>query len=550
MDQVKEPIYFKYNGSGIDGPELPLDFSENAFIQHLLQKEIKINKDVLRTTLRQFSQNSPNGSDNDFISIHDDIYRNDDLRAQKRSGKEAFSFFYETLDLLDAIAAARSKAGKASIDEIARQAVEELGTTLSGKDPACIHLDYPSTILLSDTAMQRSMNMRFDTELRQRLTEIWDLIHKAKTEYMPGLLTSTLTKLDMILTSLRDPEISINNRNKPISDLDLINTLYSRIIKHRQFIRRPLATNEDVRTDKVLHFVLKNTPENDSLLDDFEVMLRKRSSGYSKEELMKLERLYNQYLIASTVPESSYTKRIRKAELFLENYQILQNYVRHTTDRADFEQQVRKELHKFARNLFLYYDHTAPTAASPFDMVFTHVDSTFAYSLINDFYTSTSYHFQHILRTLHEARIIELLLRQKIGPEGIRPEFLPEESSLQHLSNDLADGLTYYIIEIRTMRSILHKAFKDLPLLRDFSDSNIEDYVNAYNQSCIQIFHTKQIDIESIKQRIRTHLPPLPYRSKSLIAQMTALECFLREEMQIVVAELIERQVKIILSRV
>jgi hypothetical protein len=31
---------------------------------------------------------------------------------------------------------------------------------------------------------------------------------------------------------------------------------------------------------------------------------------------------------------------------------------------------------------------------------------------------------------------------------------------------------------------------------------------------------------------------------------MTALECFLREEMQIVVAELIERQVKIILSRV
>lgn len=81
MDQVKELIYFKYNGSGIDGPELPLDFSENAFIQHLLQKGIKINKDVLRTTLRQFSQNSPNDSDNDFISIHDDIYRNDDLRA-------------------------------------------------------------------------------------------------------------------------------------------------------------------------------------------------------------------------------------------------------------------------------------------------------------------------------------------------------------------------------------------------------------------------------------------------------------------------------------
>lgn len=550
MKQDNNQIYFTYNGASIDDPELPLDFSENSFIQHLSQKGIKINKDPLRKTLQHLSQDSSNSSSKDIISIYDDIYNNEAIRTKNCNGTEAYSFFYETLDLLDAIAAARSKVRKLSIDEVAHQAVKELGTTLSGKDPACIHLDYPSTILLSDTAVQRSMNMRFDTELRQRLTEIWDLIHKAKTAHMPGLLTSTLTKLDMILTSLRDPEISINHRNKPMSDIDLINTLYSRLIKHRQFIRRTQVTEKGVHPDKVLHFELENTPEYDSLLDNFEVMLRKRSSGYSKEELIELERLYNQYLIASTVPKSSYTKRIKNAELFLKNYQALQTYVRHTTDRTDFEQQVREELYRFARNLFLYYDHNEAIAASPFDMVFTHVDSTFAYGLLNDFYMSTSNRFQHVLRILHEARIIEMFLRQKIGPEGTRPKTLPEESSLQHLSHDLADGLTYYIIEIRTLRSILHKAFKDLPLLRDFSDKSIEDYVNAYNQSCSQIFHTVQLDTESVKQRIRIHLPSLPYRSKSLIAQMTVLECLLREEMQIVIAELVEQQVRIILSRV
>lgn len=272
MKQDNNQIYFTYNGASIDDPELPLDFSENSFIQHLSQKGIKINKDPLRKTLQHLSQDSSNSSSKDIISIYDDIYKNEAIRTKNRNGTEAYSFFYETLDLLDAIAAARSKVGKSSIDEIAHQAVEELGVTLSGKDPACIHLDYPSTILLSDTAVQRSMNMRFDTELRQRLTEIWDLIHKAKTEHMPGLLTSTLTKLDMILTSLRAPEISMNHRNKPMSDIDLINTLYSRLIKHRQFIRRTLETEKDVRTDKVLHFVLENTPEYDSLLDDFEVM--------------------------------------------------------------------------------------------------------------------------------------------------------------------------------------------------------------------------------------------------------------------------------------
>lgn len=62
MKQDNNQIYFTYNGASIDDPELPLDFSENSFIQHLSQKGIKINIDPLRKTLQHLSQDSSNSS--------------------------------------------------------------------------------------------------------------------------------------------------------------------------------------------------------------------------------------------------------------------------------------------------------------------------------------------------------------------------------------------------------------------------------------------------------------------------------------------------------
>ena len=530
----KPTVQYVHNGTGFDEVELPIDLSENGFKERLRAIIPRIDSDTVGRALDHMK----NENVKKHSSIYESIYNNP-IRDSNSSVTKPRTFHYETLELLEAITIAYHSREKTDSNEmIANRSLSKLGEMLAKKQPEMLDNDYPATVMLNNRDVQRSMNLHFDEELRKRMVSVWELLHRAKPEKLPELMVHAIKHLDYILAVLCE-EDSQENKQQPhkSSHVKAIQNLHKELMTPRNSIRKPYS---DKNSDLALHFQLPETDENKELLTGMESLLSKEARVFSKSERQDFLHMYTEYL------KTSLGKKYRSgnAASFLSNYQALEEYIRGQSSEKEFQDQVRSDLYRYAKGLFVYIPGGSVSMQSRFDPVFTHSSSTFAHSRMMAFTQKIDTMFRDAFQWMRSAQNVSWLfcLADMNGTPDNNSPYKTEQKDIAIWY--FCKQITNIFLNLKNIRECLHKHFKDVPLLQNYEDDTLKRFVTARNEIGVKHFGEDPISFEQEKVLIDTYvLQPRTLTLDHMLRRMGLEEKYLCQELQLILSAMIEAEV-------
>lgn len=525
----KKYAEYRDNFSSERWVELPFDQPANSFIKNMSQTgtlEKKLSPQQAEMVLKSITSDGKE-------QIHKHIYRNR-IRPSEELTTKPFSFFWEAKDLLEAIFIAHCKNPKAGSEQLCKETFDELARIMS-KKTMCDTFEFPTTILLADPDVQHAMVKQFSADIRKRLDAIGELA-KSQSVGDPGRSTiSILQKLDDVLLGLIDNGgIGTDScQEAPLSN----ELIYTQKIEKLYF--RLMYIREAVHRDRL--FRLPSSPENDAIIHKIANMLNEYKRGISDEYIEEFKQVYLQFAGAY----KSLDKITMKAQVFLENYLKLDEYVRKPSTLDEFREQAKEELYRFANELFSSVEKSDLGYTDSFADVFTHAQDAFAYSKLNSVHSEIWRVLHTPLWLLSMVKVIDvltLLEKPSYGNPvaGIMRAFLIEIMGL--LMSKRVHELT---ARVKQERINLHEQFPAINLLRDFQQTEtIARFVSSYNLTYPHVYDVSPIDVQYVLTLINEGVGLKSTPNYNSLMVLKTFATLLKMECQMVTIFLIDQAVE------
>ena len=537
-------IAFDYRYIEDKAHELPCDLSESSFWRELREKEklsFVSNRQGLANIIQSVSED-----------IFGDIYKNRSGKTTVDAGgedelwnKQRNQFYGEAIDLLRAVIVAYDKNKGPQKENLAKKTFEELASYLSTKEETEIMQDYVFLSMLHNDCVKRSMLLQFRGELDKRLKTIKRLIDNQSLPWSANHLSVTLHRLDAIIVDLIGATQNIQEYLADNPDEDeyrgkasqSLNCLYNELLATR---KRNSVRNKAGKTTKI-KFELPQSEDTPNA--EIISKIKDTLSSLSMEERTRRDRffaVYREYLFASNKdnPET------KDGEQFYQSYLDLKKYTGGTASLDEFEREVREELKRIAYRTF------APVISEDYiqhyyiETRFSHARYAFAYTQLINAQDQIRYKVHNALRLLSSTYTIIRLLRINnklpFGNEKDIEEFgkwldLRNQSIFILLGTELESQVNM----IRLEREHLHSEYANVNLLRQYDQQSVWNFVQAFNESCPELFGTGSLISETL-EALTAELE----QTTDVLRILYIQSAFLQSECMMVIREEVENTVK------
>lgn len=433
------------------------------------------------------------------------------LKEAKKGNRTPSRFYWETRDLLTALAIAFSKDTGLKNEDLAQQSLKEFGLLLGEKSVADVESDVIAQKFLVDRSIQENMVMSFEKDLEKRLRAVWDLSHQIASQDMGKAMMETLRKLDIILLELADLkekqseedkecQLSGEGTGRKPTAYEEIERLYKEALDLRKSMQQRDTSNKSgTVAEKHMHFTLSAGEENEKLLKDIEVLLEKYSRGNKKKVEAEFEVLYKRYLLA----HENRPDRTQAAVSFLKDYQKLEQYAHGKSAIVEFAEQFRQELYSFARDIFDSTDRSYMDFRTLLDNTFHYANDAFAYGRLYSVHQEIWNEINIPIWLIRIQKVFLFIGRNEV-PFG--PEVTPTMQLIVRLVRQ--EFLNYAIrpqiillrSAVREMRNLLHRRYPNHDLLFSNDIEVIVRFVSAYNKASRSVYcqrETSRSEVES-----------------------------------------------------
>jgi len=575
MGSESERKEYLYENNESNWYEFPIDTSAEGFC-NLVNNSGKLYKTLSRrqvqTAVNHLCFDSENEKkdrrDEIGIDVKNAIYRDIylwyinnkqanssfQINMAKKGNRNPSHFYWETRDLLTALAIAFSKNTLLKNEDLAQQTLREFGLLLGEKSVADVMSDAITQKFLTDHSVQESMVMSFEKDLEKRLRAVWDLSHQIKSQDMGKAMMDTLRKLDIILLELTDMKEQQSEKDKPcqVSEdrairkptaYEEIERLYKEALDSRNSMRCQKTSEKSAKfTIDYLHFTLPPGEENEKLLEDLKRLLEKfkRSSKNTMEA--EFEVLYRKYLLAN----EPHPDRTQDAVSFLKDYQALEQYAHGRSAAAEFAEQYRQELYSFARNIFDSTDRSYMDFRTLLDSTFHYANDAFAYGRLYSVHQNIWNEINVPIWMIRIQKVFTFIWRNEVS-------FVQESTPTMQLIVRLVrqEFLNYAIRPqiillrgaVREMRNLLHKRYPNHALLFSNDIEVVQRFVEAYNKASHSVYRQR----ETSRSEVEAYYTNLMHASYEVDCNDLSVMCseviIMEMECKVLVAALIDEAV-------
>lgn len=534
--------------------ELPVDYSAHAFFTGLKIPSggYEPNQGKSAIMKMELSKDS-NGRKPENMFAH--IY-NSPTRDHAAGRTIPFTIYHEAADILSALMQAyfedQVPGKKQGPEKWGERTFDILAQELSEKMPEDLDTDRQSRTMANNLTVQRIMLSHFDEDLKKRLISIWNLIHDNGNGALIAPLVNTMKKLDGILVELRDYQAYQKQMTPDAANVtDVPDTQQNEIWRHKLnnlyfdllCERRSLLVYPDgSSTGKVkMRFVLPDTPENETLLNEMYQILDTYNKSTGQEERDRFAVLYKKYM-DRRFPESEVDLR---AKSFLSDYQRLKYYLREDSEEEVFCEDVRRMVFWNIRKMFKDLTGQQETWNYEFDPYFAHAQDIFTYVRIENFCRDVEIGFHDVFMCLKEATVIANWWNNVSENYA---NILERTLVLDMLNHIFRSNYQRVIKNMRNCRSILATNYPHVPRLASASPVDIHNFVEAYARGCAHVFPENRVDDEVVSQWVRMGIEQ-EFRDESallgsFLSLMASEKDILIAELRLVVMDLAEQLIE------
>ena len=422
-------------------------------------------------------------------------------RGHGQRDTTTFAFYWEIIELVDALATAKNKNNRTTGNDLARCTFEELADRLTEALAASVPLSFAQSKMLADSSIQNEINRKFVSEAGKRLAAVQYIVEHDPTAKQ---ILAVCEKLDALLMEWIYGKSFNYYKNKQIT-VKSLESLYDSLMEVRM---NSYAAN-GLKGPAALRSIDPLTPpkiEFEASADIIAALQTALPEGTKrikdKQRLNELCRIYEQYLTFNVEEEEK-----EAVSASIKEYLGLKNYITNASKtEEDLESAIRKDLVQFVKDQFFELQRLdyIPFPYSNFE----------ASSLQADFLKERIKNVQaKIMCEFYEPfRLLRIFY-------SIRNFTCFSDAALGHMNDILKNSPPFHQLVLQMEQAILQlskdnphlpqaKVLQSSPDMEQFSDyfSRIpkEEFLQTYKKTVVPVFPEKPEIMDSVLESLNT----------------------------------------------